>query len=121
VNNFPVPHRRNARIFCYHPPTQGRSMAAYLVVDSKLNDPEHYEQYKLRAKPIVEKFGGEYLARGGAMSVKEDKLWSPTRMVLIRFPSSEQAEAFYQSTEYQSVLGISKQSAERTVFILDGI
>ena len=96
-------------------------MAAYLVVDSKLTDPDAYEQYKLKAKPIVEKFGGEYLARGGAMSIKESALWSPTRMVLIRFPSSAQAESFYQSAEYQDVLGISKKSAERTVFILDGM
>lgn len=96
-------------------------MAAYLVVDSKLTDPEHYEQYKLKAKPVVEKFGGVYLARGGALSVKEDDLWSPTRMVLIRFSSSAQAEAFYQSGEYQEVLGISKKSAKRTVFILDGV
>lgn len=96
-------------------------MAAYLVVDSQLTDPEHYEQYKLRAKPIVEQFGGEYLARGGAMSVKESDLWSPTRMVLIRFASTAQAEAFYQSAQYQAVLGISKASARRTVFILDGM
>lgn len=96
-------------------------MVAYLVVDSRLTDPELYEQYKLQAKPIVEKYGGEYLARGGQLSIKEDDLWSPTRMVLIRFASSEHAETFYQSAEYQRVLGISKQSAERTVFILDGM
>ena len=96
-------------------------MAAYLLVDSKLTDPEHYEQYRLKAKPIVEKYGGEYLARGGAISVKEDALWSPTRMAIIRFPSSEQAEAFYQSDEYQSALGISRKSAERTVFVLEGL
>jgi len=96
-------------------------MAAYLVVDSQLTDPEHYEGYKLKAKPIVERFGGEYLARGGAMSVKETDLWSPTRMVLIRFASSAQAETFYKSAEYQAVLGISKASARRTVFILEGL
>ena len=96
-------------------------MAAYLVVDSQLTDPEHYEQYKLQAKPIVEKYGGEYLARGGQLSVKEDDLWSPTRMVLIRFASSAQAENFYRSPEYLKVLGISKKSARRTVFILDGM
>jgi uncharacterized protein (DUF1330 family) len=95
-------------------------MPAYLVVDSHLTDPEHYEQYKLRAKPIVEQFGGEYLARGGALSVKESDLWSPTRMVLIRFPSTAQAEHFYQSAQYQEVLGISKASARRTLFILEG-
>ena len=96
-------------------------MAAYLVVDTHLTDPTLYEQYKLQAKPLAEKHGGEYLARGGPMSVKESALWSPRRMVLVRFPSVAQAEAFYQSPEYQKVLQISKQSAERTVVIVEGI
>lgn len=96
-------------------------MAAYLVVDTHLINPELYESYKLKAKPVVEKFGGEYLARGGKMSIKEDKLWSPTRMVLVKFPSAEQAEKFYESAEYQEVLKISLQSADRTVFILEGV
>ena len=69
-------------------------MAAYLVVDSHLTDPTLYEQYKLQAKPLAEKHGGEYLARGGNMVVKESALWSPTRMVLIRFPSVQQAQDF---------------------------
>lgn len=96
-------------------------MAAYLVVDTALTNPELYEQYKLQAKPLVEKYGGEYLARGGKLSIKEDTLWTPTRMVLIRFPSAEQAETFYQSEAYQEVLKISMRSADRTVFILEGI
>ncbi|MDO8699414.1 MAG: DUF1330 domain-containing protein [Rhodoferax sp.] len=96
-------------------------MAAYLVVDSELTDPELYEGYKVRAKPLVEKYGGEYLARGGNVSLKESDLWAPTRMVLVRFPTREDAERFYQSDEYQKVLTISKQSARRTVFILDGM
>jgi len=95
-------------------------MSAYLVVDSHLTDPALYEQYKLQAKPLAEQHGGEYLARGGPMSIKESALWSPTRMVLIRFPSVSQAEAFYQSPEYQKALQISKKSAERTVVILEG-
>lgn len=96
-------------------------MTAYLIVDSQLTDPDHYENYKLQAKPVVEQFGGEYLARGGALSVKETDLWSPSRIVVIRFPSRAQAERFYQSPQYQAVLPISKASARRTVFILDGL
>lgn len=96
-------------------------MAVYLVVDSDLTNPDLYESYKVRAKPLVEKYGGEYLARGGKLSIKEDTLWTPTRMVLIRFPSNEDAERFYQSDEYQEVLKISKQSARRTVFMLEGM
>ena len=96
-------------------------MAAYLVVDTDLTNPEMYESYKLKAKPLVEKHGGEYLARGGKLTVKESKLWSPTRMVLIRFPSVADAETFYQSDEYQDVLKIGLQSANRTLFILEGL
>lgn len=96
-------------------------MAAYLVVDTKLTNPELYEEYKLKAKPLVEKFGGEYLARGGNISLKESKLWTPTRMVLIRFSSSADAEKFYESEEYQEVAKISKLSADRTILILEGI
>ena len=96
-------------------------MTAYLVVDTSLTNPELYEQYKLKAKPMLEKYGGEYLARGGKLSVMEHDLWSPTRMVLVKFPSAEQAEKFYQADEYQEILKISKQSAHRTLFILEGI
>ena len=46
-------------------------MATYLIVDTLLDKPELYEEYKLKAKPLVEHFGGEYLARGGALSLKE--------------------------------------------------
>ena len=95
-------------------------MAAYLIVDTLLTDPERYEQYKAKARPIAERFGGEYLARGGALTLKETDLWSPTRLVLVRFPSAELANRFYESEEYQEVLQISKQSAKRTLVILEG-
>ncbi|MCX7174688.1 MAG: DUF1330 domain-containing protein [Proteobacteria bacterium] len=96
-------------------------MTAYLVVDTALTNPEVYETYKLKAKPLVEKYGGEYLDRGGKLSVKEQKLWAPTRMVLIKFPSAADAERFYQSEEYQAVLEIGLRSADRTVVILEGL
>ena len=96
-------------------------MAAYLIVDTLLTDPDLYEQYKVKAKPLAEKYGGEYLARGGQLTVKESDLWTPTRMVIVRFPSAEQANRFYDSSEYQEVLGISQQSAKRTVVVVDGL
>ncbi len=96
-------------------------MTVYLVVDTLLTDPALYEQYKLQAKPLLEKHGGEYLARGGKLTVLESDLWTPTRMVLVRFASPEQVEKFYRSDEYQALLKISKRSAKRTLFMLEGI
>lgn len=96
-------------------------MAAYLIVDTLLDKPELYEEYKRLAKPLVEKYGGEYLARGGDLTLRETDLWTPTRLVLIRFPDAAAANRFYDSSEYQAVLQLSKQSARRTLVVLEGI
>jgi uncharacterized protein (DUF1330 family) len=32
-------------------------MAAYLIVDTLLDDADLYEEYKLKATPLIEKFG----------------------------------------------------------------
>lgn len=96
-------------------------MATYLIVDTLLDKPELYEKYKQKAKPLVEHFGGEYLARGGQLTLRETDLWSPTRMVLIRFPDADSANRFYDSAEYQAILPISRQSARRTMIMLEGV
>ena len=111
----------------YHEPTVISSadclesrMAAYLIVDTLLNDADLYEEYKLKARPLIEKFGGEYLARGGRMTLRETDLWSPTRLVLVRFPDVETANRCLDSFEYQQILPISKKSARRTAVVLEG-
>ena len=96
-------------------------MAAYLIVDTKITDAEAYEAYKLRAKPIVESFGGEYLARGGNTTTPENELWSPTRLVIVHFPSREHAEAFLNSNEYAPVKAIRHTNAKTTLCIVDGV
>ncbi len=96
-------------------------MPAYLLVDTLLDNPERYEDYKVLARPMAEKYGGEYLARGGEMRVKESDLWSPARLVLVRFPDAAAAHHFYESAEYQAILPISKESARRTSVIFEGV
>lgn len=96
-------------------------MAAYLIADTRLTDPEAYEEYKRQVKPLAEQYGGEYVARGGEMVLKESELWTPSRLVLVRFPSVAQARAFYECADYQRLLGISKRAAQRTVVIVEGL
>ena len=67
------------------------SLAAYLVVDTLRDNPALCEEYKVRARPLAKKYGGEYLARGGDMTLKETDLWSPTRLVLTRFCGADRA------------------------------
>jgi uncharacterized protein (DUF1330 family) len=96
-------------------------MAAYIVVDSKIIDPEQQELYRQLAGPIVQKHGGQYLARGGKLSVKENKRGTPERLVIVKFASYEQAENFYNSSEYKVALEVSDKAAQRTFSIVEGI
>lgn len=96
-------------------------MSAYILVDTKIKDADAYEEYKALARPIAEKFGGQYRTRGGAMDVLQDQLWSPTRMVLIEFPDMEAARDFVKCEEYQPVKLIREANADCTLLILDGV
>ena len=95
-------------------------MSAYLVVDTKISNPKVYEEYKKLAKPIVEKFGGVYRVRGGAMDILQTELWTPTRIVIIEFPDVKNARAFVDSEEYAPVKPMRLANAECTSFIVDG-
>ena len=95
-------------------------MSAFLIVDTLIENPEAYEEYKKLAKPIAEKYGGQYRARGGAMEVLETDLWTPTRMVIIEFPDMEAARAFVDSEEYAPVKPMRRDNAQCTLLILDG-
>ena len=75
--------------------------AYYVVVDVQIDDPEEYKKYMELAKPLAEKHGGEYLVRGGDLTVYEGDYYQPRRTVLLRYPSKQDFEAFYNSPEYQ--------------------
>jgi len=95
-------------------------MSAYIIADTKIENAQAYETYKAQARPIAEKFGGVYLARGGAMDVLDDDLWQPTRIVIIEFPDMEKARAFANSEEYKPVAAIRHANAKSTLLIVDG-
>lgn len=95
-------------------------MSAYLIVDTQIENPEKYEDYKKLAKPIAEKYGGVYRVRGGDMDVLETDLWTPTRMVIIEFPDMDAARGFVNSEEYAPIKPIRRNNAKCTLTILDG-
>ncbi len=95
-------------------------MSAFIIVDTKVSNPEAYEEYKKLAKPIAEKYGGNYRARGGELDIIETELWAPTRVVIVEFPDMASARAFIDSEEYAAVKKIRHDNAECTLFIVDG-
>ena len=96
-------------------------MSAYVIVDTKIRDTEAYETYKAQARPIAEKYGGVYRARGGELDVVESDLWSPSRIVIVEFPDMQSARAFVHSEEYAPVKAIRHANADCSLVIVDGI
>jgi uncharacterized protein (DUF1330 family) len=72
---------------------------AYIVVESKISDPENFNKYMAAAPEVVKSFGGEYLVRGGRLEVLEGT-WQPPRMTVLRYPSYAAAKAMYDSPAY---------------------
>ena len=63
----------------------------------------------------------KYLTRGGLLEVVQSDLWSPTRLVLVEFPSMDKARAFHNSEEYADVKKIRLDHAKSTLVILEGL
>jgi uncharacterized protein (DUF1330 family) len=74
---------------------------AYLIVEMHVTDPERYKRYMAEAPAAVKAGGGEYLIRGGKQETLEGD-WNPHRVALLRFPSYEQAKAFYDGEMYSN-------------------
>jgi len=73
---------------------------AYLIVEMNISDPERYKGYMAEAPKAVKAAGGEYLVRGGKQETLEGD-WKPHRVAMLRFPSYEQAKAFYDGEMYR--------------------
>ena len=96
-------------------------MVAYCMVHIEVHNDEEYGKYAALAGPAVAKYGGEFLARGGATVSKEGKEW--LRNVIIRFPDLQTAESFYDGPEYQEALGfaLAEGVSTRSYTIVEGL
>lgn len=95
-------------------------MAAYVVVDITVTDPETYATYRDLAPATVTLYGGRYIARGGAAETLEGT-WAPTRLVILEFPSVEQARAWVDSPEYAHIKKLRHQSAHSEMVVIAGV
>ena len=94
-------------------------MKAYWVVRGHILNPEEYAKYINLAGPVVKKYQGTFLSRGGRQEEKEGSGYE--RTVLIEFNSYEEALFCYNSDEYQEALEYVKNSADRLVVIIEGL
>lgn len=90
-----------------------------MISDITVLNAEAFETYRMRAAPVIAKYGGRYLARNGEVRVLEGE-WHPRTMVVVEFPSLEQAEAWYRSPEYAHALEVRDVALKRNLILVDG-
>jgi uncharacterized protein (DUF1330 family) len=95
-------------------------MSAYVIAEVNITDPELYDEYRRLVPATLEKHGGRFLVRGGAVEPKEGD-WTPARLVVLEFASMAQARGWYDSPEYQQALAIRLKTANSKVIFVEGL
>ncbi|MBA4420832.1 MAG: DUF1330 domain-containing protein [Anaerolinea sp.] len=95
-------------------------MTAYVLLDVHVHDPLTYAQYKELAPPVVTAYGGKYLARGGSCEILEGE-WTPGRLVILEFPSVEQAKAWLDSPEYALAKELRHSASTANMVVVEGV
>ena len=75
-------------------------MKCYAVARINVTDRGWVAEYITKVTPMVERYGGRYLARTPQFEWLEGDGALPQLMLLIEWPSREAAQGFYESEEY---------------------
>jgi uncharacterized protein (DUF1330 family) len=95
-------------------------MPAYVIVEIDVLNKETYEGYKQMVPASIAHFNGRFLVRGGPTETLEGG-WSPKRMVIIEFPSTAQAKAWWNSSEYAEAKRLRQASANTKMIVVQGV
>jgi len=94
-------------------------MTAYLIARVQVTDWERYREYMKATPAIIQKFGGRFVSRGGEMITLEGPP-ETGRVVIIEFPSLDQAKAFYHSEEYSLAKKLREGAATGQFLAIEG-
>jgi len=92
-------------------------MVTYVIAQMQVNDPQAYREYAAQVDPSS--FGGRILVAADMTNVIEGERPYP-RTVIGEFPTVEAAKSWYESEQYQSIVGLRQESSTGTVFIVEG-
>jgi uncharacterized protein (DUF1330 family) len=92
----------------------------YVIAQISVTNPSTYPVYVEKVQPIIAKFGGEFLVRGGQSESHEGE---PTgdRNVIIRFPSYAKAREWYHSPDYAAAKALRMSASTSVQTIVEGV
>ena len=88
-------------------------MAAYIVVQIEITDPETFETYRAQVPATLEPYGGD-------MEILEGE-WAAPRCVILKFPDMDAAKAWHASPEYQGPKALRQAASKGNMIVVDGV
>lgn len=95
-------------------------MNGYVIGEVEVKDPAAYEEYRKRVLATIEKFGGRFLVRGGKADGLEGA--KPAgRLVILEFPSFDQAATWYRSADYAPLIKMRQGASTGRLILVEGV
>ena len=94
-------------------------MSAYVIGEIDVTNAAVYEDYRKQVLPTIQKFGGRFVVRGGSVEPLEGG-WTPKRLVVLEFPSMEQAQKWYRSSEYAPLIALRQRASRGKLVLVEG-
>ncbi|WP_099828149.1 DUF1330 domain-containing protein [Oceaniglobus indicus] len=90
----------------------------YWIVHVTVTNADAYGEYVRLDTPVVERFGGKFLVRGGLSETPEAP--QKDRHVIVEFPSYDAARDCYHSDDYQAAAAIRRANSDSDIVIIEG-
>jgi uncharacterized protein (DUF1330 family) len=95
-------------------------MAVYVVFNEQVTDQDRFDEYRQQSGPLISRYGGRFLVRGGNLTTLEGNPGLP-RVVIIEFDDMAAARRFYDSDEYRPLIQLRQSASIGYAVIVEGI
>ena len=94
--------------------------SGYVIADVTVTNPTQYEEYRKWSTEAMRVHAAEICVRGGQSAMLEGD-WTPGRLVVLKFPTFEAAQAFYDTPEYRKARAAREGAAIMRMVCVEGV
>ena len=96
-------------------------MPAYMVIQATVTNPDQFAEYVELIPAMIEKYGGRYRVQGGGEVETLEGEWGYQALVIVEYPSMDQARTMWHSDEYKELKKLREGAVDLTVLLADGL
>jgi len=95
-------------------------MAAYVIASLAVRDTAWRASYSPKTGELIRKYGGKVLAPfASKVEALEGTAKLPTNVVILEFPSKEDAKSWYNDPEYAPLIKLRQTGADGDLLVVD--